>query len=93
LAVDPNTPTTVYATVSTFNSSMGQGHVFKSTDGAVTWAGIDGSGATGILDIPAHSIVVDPTNSNILYLGTDIGVFLSLDGGANWERGTQGSPT
>jgi hypothetical protein len=89
LAVDPNTSTTVYATVSTFNSGTGQGHVFKSTDGAVTWANIDGSGVM-LLDVPAHSIVVDLTNSNILYVATDIGVFASLDSGATWNRENTG---
>jgi photosystem II stability/assembly factor-like uncharacterized protein len=90
LAVDPNNPNIVYATVSTYNSGSGQGHIFKSTDGAQTWVDIDGTGLTGIPDVPALSIVVDPTNSSILYLATDIGVFLSLDGGANWDRENTG---
>jgi len=32
------------------------------------------------------TIVADPMNGAILYLGTDIGVFVSLDGGATWAR-------
>src|SRR6185312_7639860 len=36
-------------------------------------------------DAPADSIAVDPDDANILYLGTDIGAFVSLDGGANWD--------
>ena len=90
LAVDPNATATVYATISTFNSGTGQGHVFKSADGAVTWTRIDGSGATALPDVPAHSIVVDLTNSNILYVATDIGVLVSLDGGVTWNRENTG---
>jgi hypothetical protein len=86
----PTTPTTVYATVSTFNSATGTGHVFKSIDGAQTWTNIDGAGVTGIPDVPAHCILVDPTNTNILYLATDIGVFVTLDGGATWDRENTG---
>ena len=87
---DPVTLGTVYATVSTFNDGTGTGHVFKSTDFGTTWVSIDGSGVTGIPDVPAHSIMVDPLNAQTLYVGTDIGIFVSLDGGANWARENTG---
>jgi hypothetical protein len=86
LAIDPAIPTTVYATISTFNSSTATGHVFKSMDGAVTWTNIDGTGAASIPDVPTHAIAIDPTDTSRLYVGTDIGLFVSLDGGANWNR-------
>ena len=35
-------------------------------------------------DIPVHSIVVDPDDSQRLYLGTDLGVMVSIDGGRTW---------
>ena len=55
----------------------------RSTRGDV---GVDhGAGVTGIPDIPVDTIVVDPTNSSRLYVGTDLGVFTSIDGGANWK--------
>jgi hypothetical protein len=87
---DPVNAATVYATVSTFNSATGSGHVFKSTDSGATWTNIDGAGATGIPDVPTFTIAVDPTNTQRLYVGTDIGVFVSLDGGANWARENTG---
>ncbi len=31
-----------------------------------------------------HSIVVDPDDQSRLYLGTDVGVFVSVDGGQRW---------
>ena len=80
----------MYATVSTFNNGPNVGHVFKSTNFGATWTNIDGSGTTGIPDVPVHSILVDPDNTQRLYLGTDIGVFVSLDGGANWARENTG---
>lgn len=81
LAFDPATPNVVYATYSTF----GGGHIYKSTDGGATWSqGFDATGLTGLPDIPVHSLVVDPNNSARLYLGTDAGVFVSLDGGISW---------
>jgi hypothetical protein len=87
---DPVDAATVYVTVSTFNSPTGTGHVFKSTNFGATWTNIDGAGATGIPDAPAHTIAVDPLNHQRLYVGTDIGVFVSIDGGANWARENTG---
>ena len=90
IAPDPVVPTIVYATVSTFNSPTGTGHVFKSSDAGATWTNIDGAGVTGIPDVPVHTIVVDPLDNQRLYVGTDIGVFVSIDGGANWARENTG---
>jgi hypothetical protein len=90
LAVHPTDPLTVYATVSTFNTATGVGHIFKSTNGGATWTNIDGAGATGIPDVPVHTLVMDPQNPQVLYAGTDIGVFISLDDGANWARENTG---
>jgi photosystem II stability/assembly factor-like uncharacterized protein len=90
IAIDPNNDNNVYAVYSTFNSGVDVGHVFKSTDGGATWSNIDGSGATGIPDVPVSSIAIDPANSQRIYIGTDIGVFVTIDGGANWARENTG---
>jgi photosystem II stability/assembly factor-like uncharacterized protein len=86
LEFDPNNQDVVYATVSTFNNADGEGHVFRSTDGGVSWSSLDGSGDTGVPDLPAHSIAVDPANSQAIYLGSDAGIFVSVDGGASWAK-------
>ena len=78
IAWDPVDANVVYATYATFNSApTGQFHVYRSGDGGITWAGLDGTGATAIPDLPVHVLVVDPTNTSRLYLGTDAGVFTS----------------
>jgi hypothetical protein len=77
---DPTDKNIAYATYANF----GVPHVWKSTDGGTTFSNTSGFGVTGIPDIPVHSIVVDPTNTSRLYIGTDLGVFTSIDGGANW---------
>jgi hypothetical protein len=96
---DPSNINNVWATISNFNSppnvnGTGAGHVFKSTDGGNTWALADGTQTAGnvnaIPDIPAHSVAVDPNDGQRIYVGTDLGVFVSLDGGANWARETTG---
>jgi hypothetical protein len=79
IAVDPSSGA-VYATYGNF----GGAHVFRSVDNGITWHNLDGSGASGLPDIPVHSIVVDPGDRRRLYLGTDLGVMVSIDGGATW---------
>jgi len=80
LAIDPYNKYIAYATVSTF----GVKHVWRSVDGGVSWHSIDGDGPRALPDVPVHCIVVDPSNTSRLYVGTDLGVFVSPDGGASW---------
>ncbi|HVR98311.1 MAG TPA: hypothetical protein VMW27_16980 [Thermoanaerobaculia bacterium] len=80
VAFDPRNETVAYATYATFGGT----HVWKTTDGGATWTGLDGSGSGRLPDVPVHVIVVDPNQSTRLYLGTDLGVFVSVDGGTNW---------
>ena len=80
ITFDPGTAAVVYATFAGF----GGRHVWRSEDHGVHWEALDGIGAGSLPDIPVHSIVVDPENSNRLYLGTDLGVFTSLNRGRSW---------
>ena len=89
LEFDPLQPATVYATYTTFNANPGDNHVYRSTDGGVTWTGIDGGGNGGLPDVPVETLLVDPDDSARLYIGTDLGVFASLDGGGTWVRDDQ----
>ena len=91
------TGNTVYATFSGFNDATPTtpGHVFLSTNGlgAATWTDISGD----LPDIPVNAIAVDQTKDQgqpitALYVGTDVGVFESLDGGAHWRRLSRGMP-
>ncbi|MBX2928361.1 MAG: hypothetical protein KF852_11040 [Saprospiraceae bacterium] len=41
----------------------------------------------------AQAIVQDPVEPNLLWLGTDNGLWLSIDGGKNWNQWTNGFPS
>jgi len=56
-------------------------YLWKSTDYGRTWTSI----AAGIPIGPVNVIREDPENPAVLYVGTDIGVYASLDGGAHWN--------
>jgi hypothetical protein len=80
LAIDPQNSSVAYATYSSFGTT----HVWKSTDGGDTWTALDGTGSGALPDVPVQTVAVDPAHSSNLYIGTDLGVFSSTDGGAHW---------
>jgi photosystem II stability/assembly factor-like uncharacterized protein len=87
------TGNTVYATFSGFNGATPAtpGHVFVSTNGlgAATWTDISGD----LPDVPTNAIaIVGDAKSTAIYVGTDIGVFETIDGGAHWRHLTKGMP-
>src|SRR5436309_11020464 len=58
LAIDPLTPTTLYAWTN-------GGGLFKSTDGDATGS------ATGLTDISGRALAIDPITPTTLYAGTE----------------------
>lgn len=77
----------IYATFGGFNGD----NVWRSTNNGATWADITGNGLTGLPNVPVRTLAFHPTNPNLLYVGTEIGIFTSEDAGANWEP-TQDGP-
>jgi photosystem II stability/assembly factor-like uncharacterized protein len=85
--IDPNNSNTAYVTISSFGIS----NVWKTTNlGAMppTWTDISAQ----LPKIPVSAFLVDPADSNILYAGTDIGVYVSADGGMTWNPFGTGYP-
>ena len=72
---------TVYMTQNGKRDDDFQVYVWKSTDFGSTWEDISGNIPIG----PVNVIREDPIDQKILYVGTDIGVYLTKDGGNNWE--------
>jgi len=81
---DPNIGDRVYATV----SGTGAGHVFRSDDGGYHFTDI----TANLPDVPTNTVAVDPDNIDRLFVGTDAGVLVSLDGGKLWLPFNQGLP-
>src|SRR5260370_4111533 len=86
LTVDPTNPGTAYAVRARFSGSSSN-HVFKTTNYGATWTDISGN----LLDTPVQSVAVSADGA-VVYLGTDVGVYSSSDGGASWARFGTGLP-
>jgi photosystem II stability/assembly factor-like uncharacterized protein len=82
LAIDPQTPTTVYAgTILDAESDRGGG-VFKSTNGGRAWTSM----TTGLGRRDVWTLAIDPRSTETVYAGTDDGgVFKTTDGGRSWR--------
>ncbi|NNM94682.1 MAG: glycosyl hydrolase [Bacteroidia bacterium] len=73
---------TLYATFDAHASGNFNTYLAKSTDLGKTWKRITSPEFTGF----AHKIKEDIVNRNLLFLGTERGLFCSLDGGNHWFR-------
>lgn len=69
----------IYAT--TINTTTGGGFFFVSSDGGVSWQ-------PSMRNMPprliGYSILQDERDGNLLYLGTNLGMYRSTDRGASW---------
>jgi len=86
ITIDPSNHNTAYATFGGFATD----NVWKTTNGGSSWTNIHGSGATGLPAVPVRSLVIHPTNSQWLYVGTEVGIFASENGGSTWSSTNQG---
>jgi hypothetical protein len=73
---------TVYATFENHMYGDFNTYLAKSEDMGKTWKRLNSPDFTGF----AHKIKEDPINKNLLFLGTEMGLFSTIDGGANWFR-------
>ena len=60
-------------------------YIYKTDDYGATWTRLT-SGANGIpADWPTRVVREDPAREGLLYAGTEMGLFISFDNGANWQ--------
>ncbi len=81
IAASKYDPATVYMTQNGKRDDDFTPYIWKSTDYGKTWVNICGNIKLG----PVNVIVEDPFRKNILYVGTDVGVYVTKDGGKKWE--------
>lgn len=80
VAADPVNPATAYAVFSGYRFGENIGHIYKTIDNGETWTDISGD----LPDVPLNAVIINPTNTDQLFVASDIGVFETLDGGVGW---------
>jgi uncharacterized repeat protein (TIGR01451 family) len=90
IAVDRSNYRVAYLAYAGFNGATANrpGHVFKTVDAGASWTDISGN----LPDTPVNSLVLDPTYPNTLYAGTDVGPFVTYNGGRRWYALGTGFP-
>ena len=82
IAESPHTPGTIYMTAARHKTGDYTPYVYKTTDLGTTWIRIDAG-------LPEHEfcrvIREDPHRVGLLYVGTELGIHVSFDDGANWQ--------
>lgn len=81
---------TVYASFDNHKMGDFKPYLLRSTDRGRTWSSI-------VSDVPArdviYSIAEDHVRPELLFIGTEFGVYCTLDGGGKWHRLRSGLPT
>ncbi|MEA2562082.1 MAG: hypothetical protein QOH06_3586 [Acidobacteriota bacterium] len=77
---------TAFVTLDGHTTGDMKSYVFKTTDFGQTWKPL----MTASLEGYAHVVRQDLENPDLLFLGTEQGLFISVDGGASWARYTGG---
>jgi photosystem II stability/assembly factor-like uncharacterized protein len=79
ILADRETPNRIYA--STINTATGGGFFFASNDNGESWRPSMRSMPSRLI---TYAILQDTQDANLIYLGTNLGVYRSLDRGASW---------
>jgi len=83
-------PDTVFAAFDDHKNGDFKPYVLKSTDRGATWTSITG-------DLPekgtVYALAQDHEDADLLFAGTEYGVFFTPDGGSHWIQLTGGMPT
>ena len=64
-------------------------YAFHTADAGATWTRLANN---GVVRGYALSIEQDTVNPDLLFLGTEWGLYFSMDRGANWQQWTSGFP-
>jgi photosystem II stability/assembly factor-like uncharacterized protein len=78
---------TVYVSLNGYRDDHFRPYVFVSTDYGQTWQSISQT----LPNEPVNVVREDPKNANLLYVGTDHGLYLSLDKGKTFVRASSGT--
>jgi len=80
---------TAYAAVHDYMRGDWTTYVYRTTNYGESWTRLPTDGVDGF----ARTVLEDPENPNLLWVGTEFGLFYSLDRGQSWEEWSHGFPS
>jgi len=88
VVADPFDPDVAYVTFNGLRWRDPMSYVFMTRDRGASWTDL----TSNLPESPVNAFAVDPVNPRVLYLGNDVGAFVSQNGGAEWEPLGEGMP-
>ncbi len=85
----PHDPAVAYAVFDNHQRADWAPYLFVTRDYGRSWASL----VTPQIDGFLHVLRQDPVNPDLLFLGSEFGLFVSLDGGRSWQKWRHGLPT
>lgn len=79
---------TAYAVFDDHRRGNWETYLYRTRDFGEKWDRLKTNGVEGF----AHVLAEDPVEPNLLFLGTEFGLYVSVDGGNNWQQITSGVP-
>ena len=87
--LSPHDKSTAYMVATRYKLDEYHPMIFKTTDYGKTWTRVDKNFPDNEI---TRSIRIDPKDPNILYVGTETGLYLTLDDGKEWFRANSNLP-
>jgi photosystem II stability/assembly factor-like uncharacterized protein len=85
----PHDAGTAFVSKSGFRNDDFAPYLYKTTDSGKTWTAVKGN----LPNAPINVVVQDRKNKELLVVGNDVGVFVSIDGGGRWTPLKANLPT
>ena len=68
--------------------ASGYGKIYRTEDLGSSWEDI----TNNLPDVPVFTVLVMPFNTDEIWIGTDVGLFISENGGQSWQYSDEGLP-
>ncbi len=89
----PHKPGTIYVAATRYKLDDNTPYLFKTEDYGSSWRAITGESAHGLPDDEFVRVIrTDPEREGLLYVGTETGIYVSVDDGASWDRWASNFP-
>jgi photosystem II stability/assembly factor-like uncharacterized protein len=88
VTADPFQVNSAYVTFTGFRTGDRMPHIFRTTDLGANWSDVSGN----LPNVPINDVVPDPLWEGRLFIGSDLGAYLTDSWGAQWDDMNGGFP-